>query len=266
MQILEIQKKSILQFFSKPSIGIIGTVASIIGIFLSIYFYQASREKPELTYYVNPAKAAVFRTGQISNIDVQFEGKKLKSDITATQIAFWNAGKKPIRANSMLTPFTIKTDNKFPILEAKIRKEGRPVSKINIDSSRIGSGEITVDWNILEQNDGGVVQIIYLGNESVGITANAVLEGQKQIESWKSVRTFLLSLKDEKLQNIVDKLISYLLFIFGILLILYSIISLSVRKQLRFTTIVIFIQGIITGIFAYFTLNLQTLFVPPFGF
>lgn len=180
METLETDKKTIFQFFAKPSIGIIGTIASVIGIFLSVYFYLASREKPELTYYVHPAKAAVFRTGQTSNIEVQLEGKKLKNDITAAQIAFWNAGKKSIRPNNVLSPLVIKIDGQ--IFEAKLRKSSRSVSQINVDPSRIKDGEVEITWGILEHNDGGVLQIIYDGKEDLAIKANAIIEGQQNIK------------------------------------------------------------------------------------
>ncbi len=45
----------------------------------------------------------------------------------------------------------------------------------------LASGEVEIRWNILEQNDGGVLQIVYAGNESTDIQAQAVLEGQPEV-------------------------------------------------------------------------------------
>lgn len=176
-----INKTSLLHFFGRPAVGITGLIATIIGIILSVYFFLASREKVELTYFVHPAKAAVVRRGQTSRLAVQFDGQVLTSDATAAQIAFWNAGSKPIRANSVLSPLVIRTRNKERILEAKLRKTSRDVVNITLDPSRLAAGEVVIGWNILEQNDGGILQIIYAGDETVNIQAHAVLEGQPEI-------------------------------------------------------------------------------------
>ena len=171
----------IIQFFSRPAVGIAGSLASIVGIALSVYFFLASRETPELTYFVHPAKAAVVRTGQTSRLSVQFEGQNLAADVTAAQIAFWNAGRKPIRGAAILKPLIIRTSDKGRILEAKLRKVSRDVVALTVDTSRLSSGEVEIRWNILEQNDGGVLQLVYAGNEVVDIHAEAVVEGQPDI-------------------------------------------------------------------------------------
>ena len=146
-----------------------------------MYFYFASQESPGLTYFVHPAKAAVVRTCQTSRLAVQFDGQDLTSDITAVQVAFWNAGNKPIRKNSILSPLVIRTGNQEPILEASLRKTSRDVVGITLDPSRLAAGEVEIGWNILEQNDGGVLQIILIGDETVDIQAQAIIEGQSAI-------------------------------------------------------------------------------------
>ena len=45
------RKSVILRFFSNPIVEIAGSIASILGIFLAIYFFVESKEYPELTYY-----------------------------------------------------------------------------------------------------------------------------------------------------------------------------------------------------------------------
>jgi len=181
MNDFDIKLTAVMAFFSRPIVGIAGSIASIIGFALSIYLFAASRETPELTYFVHPAKAAVVKTGQTSRLSVQFDGQNLTGDITATQIAFWNAGRRSIRSGNVLKPLVIRTGNKARILEASLQKKSREVVGLALDSSRLSSGEVEINWNILEQNDGGVVQIVYSGDEAVEIEAQAVLEGQPEI-------------------------------------------------------------------------------------
>src|ERR1035438_8534496 len=87
MSDIENKPNTVMAFFRRPIVGIAGSVASIIGFALSIYFPAPSREVPELTYFVHPAKAAVVRTGQTSRLSAQFDGQNLTGDVTATQIA-----------------------------------------------------------------------------------------------------------------------------------------------------------------------------------
>jgi hypothetical protein len=195
----ESSNSKLLTFFSRPIVGIAGSIASIIGFALSIYFFAASKEVPELTYFVHPAKAAVVRTGQTSNLSVQFDGQNLTGDVTATQIAFWNAGRKSIRDSGTLQPLIIRTTNKQRILEASLQKTSRNVVGLKLDTSRLAMGEVQIKWNILEQNDGGVLQIVYSGDETVGIDASAVLEGQPTIVRLDYSRT--LSTPSEEYSN-----------------------------------------------------------------
>ena len=171
---------------TNPWFGIIGWFATVLSLFLTIYFYYEGKEAPRLTYYVNPAKAVVVQTGQASRLTTSFDNKEIKTDITAAQIAIWNRGNKPIRREQLLKPVVIYTDNNTPILEATIRKASRDVIQLAIDTGELEKGHVTVSWNILEYNDGGIIQLIYAGNPSVKIHADGVVEGQSQIEEQPS--------------------------------------------------------------------------------
>lgn len=174
----ETPKTPILKFFSNPLVGIIGTTASIIGVILAVIFYIQGRERRKLMFYEQPGKAIIAKAGHSSKIEILIEGKQIKRDVTAAQVAFWNDGKKSIRPENILKPLIIKTKDKIPIVEAKIRKKSREVIEINLDQSKINEGEIKISWNILEKNDGGIIQIIYLGSPEVAINASSIIEGQ----------------------------------------------------------------------------------------
>jgi hypothetical protein len=107
-------------FFSNPLVGILGTIASIVGVLLAIYFYSRGKQDRKLTYHINPAKAVVVRAGQASRLTVTFNEKIIKSDVTAAQIALWNQGNQSIKLNDVLKPIVIYTENKTPVLEARV--------------------------------------------------------------------------------------------------------------------------------------------------
>lgn len=205
-------------FFSHPLVGILGSVASIIGFGISIYFYLATKEAPELTYFIHPVKAAVVRAGQASNITVQLEGKNFVGDVTAAQIAIWNAGKKPIRAANILRPLVIRTSGKAKILEARLKKATRDVVGLTLDTSRLAAGEVEIKWDILEQNDGGVVQLIYCGDEKSRIEASAIVEGQPEIALLKE-RDYSNPSEEYTRQRYSGKASAYILFVYFIVIL-----------------------------------------------
>lgn len=174
---------SLLRFFSNPTVGVIGSIASIIGVLLAIFFFRESTRERKLTYFVNPVKSIIVQTGETSGLSVSFRGNEIKGDVTAAQIAFWNAGKEPIRPQNLLRPFVIQTKDNIPILESRIRKENREVVELQLDQSKIEQGKVGVSWAILEEGDGGVIQIIFAGGTSVDVSVSAIIEGQREIRS-----------------------------------------------------------------------------------
>jgi hypothetical protein len=88
----------------------------------------------------------------------------------AVQVAVWNQGRETIRKSDVLRPLVIKTDT--PILEVVVRKEARPgIVGLKLDESESEKGRLGVSWDILEENDGGVIQLIMSAASDVNVTA-----------------------------------------------------------------------------------------------
>ena len=52
---------------------------------------------------------------------------------------------------------------------------------LKLDASQCDQGRLGVSWEILEERDGGIVQMIYAGSPDLKITAQAISEGQRRI-------------------------------------------------------------------------------------
>jgi hypothetical protein len=153
----------LVSLFKHPAVGIIGSLSGIIAIPLAIYFYSQTVSHPELVYYVNPAKAVVVKQGATTRLAVTLDSRAVTTDITAAQVAIWNRGKQSVRRESVLEPVVIRTDPSVPILEATIRKQSREVTRLNVSQDELSKGELSISWAILEQGDGGVIQLVYAG-------------------------------------------------------------------------------------------------------
>lgn len=174
-----------LRFFSNPKLGIAGSVASIISVPLAIYFAVTGVTYPDLVYLTVPNRAAIVRQGATSRLSVQFDGQLMGKDVTAVQIAVWNAGRSAIRPSAVLQPVAIHAAAGTEVLEASIRNSTRAVIQPQIVMDREVRDEVGISWAILEQGDGVLIQIIYAGGPDIPFRVEGVLEGQKEIRQVK---------------------------------------------------------------------------------
>jgi hypothetical protein len=246
------------RFFSNPMVGFVGSIASIIGLGLAVYFYIEARETRELRYFVNPARAVVVHAGQTSRLSITLDGAPVKRDVSAAQVAFWNEGRASIKPNNVLQSLVVKTSPMAPIIEATVRKRSREVVKIDLDRSLLTQGELTVHWNILEFHDGGVLQLIYLGDVNAPVNARATIEGQGELPEASGTQNTWWLILALGLANI------------GVILLAIAISThgwINENKN-RFRVIAVLAMLVaICGIAVYYTSHgISSGIGPPFGF
>ncbi|HEW79214.1 MAG TPA: hypothetical protein ENH34_04515 [Phycisphaerales bacterium] len=180
------RKRDIVKsFFSNP-LGILSLFIGLIGIVLAIYFHNAARENRKLRLYLNQATNIIVKSGETSNLSVSFKGERVTSDVTARQVAIWNAGKKSIKLNNILKPVVLNTGG-CQILEANVMKESREgIVNTKLDASEFESGNMGISWDILEEDDGCIIQLIYAGGPDIPIEVKGVIEGQKNLSIIRS--------------------------------------------------------------------------------
>jgi hypothetical protein len=155
-----------------------GYVLAVVSIAVSIYFGVVSIRSRELSYEISPTKTLIVKSGQSSDLHVLYKGQDVPTDVSALQVAIWNAGRESIRPENILTPITLTTSPVVPILEARIKKATRNVSQIGLDTSEIAKGSVGLTWKILEHDDGAVLQLIVAGASTVTVQAEGIVEGQ----------------------------------------------------------------------------------------
>jgi hypothetical protein len=238
---------------SNPYIFIGLAVISLLSFAFGIYSWLDNKASRELTYFVNPARAVVVQSGKTSDLSVSYKGELVQGDITAVQIAIWNAGKLPVKSGDILKPIVFYTETGAQILEATIRNPGREVCQVSLDHIKLKEGRVTVNWGILEINDATVVQVIYAGDSNVAIKSEGIIEGQGSL-----------------IQSGESAIAKYMMFAFafilggavtlGILELLFEPVFFESRKQMA-----IFIVPILLFIIfvMYFLVNsiLKTPFV-----
>lgn len=167
------------RFFANPWVGGIGTLASVAGLLLAIYFYLEAKEFRRLGIFVDPAKAAIVKAGQTSRLATSYDGEQVLDDITAAQVTIWNYGKLSIRSENVLDHISLVVD-KARVLEVAVRNVTRDVTGFVVRVNPKDAHRIDISWNILESGDGAVIQVIYAGNAAAEIMPRGIIEGQRK--------------------------------------------------------------------------------------
>lgn len=235
-------QNKIMYLLSNPLFSSIAGLASIISLILAIYFYYEAKEYPELRFAVYPIKGVILKRGDISKLSTSYDGKNIDGDITKTQVAIWNNGKRSIKSEDILNDqknIQISTENKVPILEAEIRKYSRPEIQCTLNKEQISSGAVFLSWKILEQNDGCVIQLIYEGDTSIDVYASGVIEGQAKIATTPSNQKFFIS----AIAVAVAGTIICLIFLFRTFNIYVASSEPEFKKKMR-NTLIAFLIGL----------------------
>src|ERR1017187_452947 len=70
------RKTFILEWFAThPVVGLIGSIASVLGVLFAGWSYLSTLRTRELTFYVNPAKTTIVKSGQSSDLHVLYKGQ-----------------------------------------------------------------------------------------------------------------------------------------------------------------------------------------------
>lgn len=245
----------ILKILSNPWVGIAGTVASIAGFLLAFYFYYMSKETVDITYLIHPIKTILIKGGQTSRIQATFDGRGIEGDISSVQVVIWNRGDRSVRNNNILSPIKVGVTN-GRILEARIIRSTRDV--VGVTAAQDANGDVKVMWNILEKNDGFIMQLIYAGEVGLPINVTGIVEGQKSISE---VKQEFIQLEQIPLRRLTFYLnISYVvLFIFyasAFILLIFAKPSrdqkaIRLQRQRKMTVIILTFFLILMNIYLW---------------
>ena len=88
----------IANILRNPWTGIIGSISSIIALFLAVLFYYSAQKTPEISYYVHPVRATVAAPSASSKLKIIYDNSEVSEKVYASQIAVWNRGTQSVSA------------------------------------------------------------------------------------------------------------------------------------------------------------------------
>ncbi|MCW7467821.1 hypothetical protein [Leptospira levettii] len=183
--------KKFLKFSKSPILLYSSYLITLISFILAIYFYLETKKEREPFFISSNYNEPILKNYKIdTEDDLDFKiilktdrGKnQIKGNIYSSKIYFWNNGKESIKSENILQNLIIYPEKKSKILSVRILKETRPeITKFSVDLNN-EQNEINLSFNILEQNDGVTIQVIYNGDESEKLLLRGTIESVKEIK------------------------------------------------------------------------------------
>lgn len=253
--------------WASPWFGVAGMLVSVVSVVLAVVFYLALQKERELVYAANPIRTTVVAAGQSSDLEILHGGKQIAGvDITAAQVAIWNAGKQSVRRDNVLEDVVIFTEPSVQILEASIRVRSRDVTGFTLRDTVQSrqEGKVPLSWHILEENDGGSVQLIYAGPQEINIGVRGTIEGLrgiKRVELGVKIKTPTEQIQEQQ-QN--RRFLGIMALFYGALSIV-TVAAALIRRRWRYLFPAVSILSMF-GICLWLWLSITRIPWPPFGF
>jgi hypothetical protein len=156
----------------------VGEWIGVVGILLALITWWHGTKSRELAVSASTAVTEIVRAGVSSDISVSFKGSLISGSLRAYQIAIWNAGREPIRKEDMLKPIKLSWQSGVKVLDVKLVKLTREETGLQITRT---ADNLEIDLKILEQNDGGLLQFLVVGDEKFAISIEGTIVGQGRL-------------------------------------------------------------------------------------
>jgi hypothetical protein len=166
----------------------------LLGIGASAYFYLLSVERRSPVIAVESNRTEIIDGESISEMPIKVtrrNGEQITSNLYSARVYFWNDGRQSIGSENVLKPLRIAVGGgNEGIIYHRIVSRSRSITELStkLDSSQglqiseLGApNHLLLDFRILEENDGGVIQILYTGSKSAEIRLEGVVENSERL-------------------------------------------------------------------------------------
>lgn len=149
-----------------------GFSLAILSVLLTIYLDRKNRSKRTLLYRIPEEKTH-------ENFAQHTSDRNKDGHLCGLKIALWNGGNDTIRRTDIPRSdplrFVIQGDSRF--LSARIINESRPANELAVQLHPNRPYELDVVFEYLDPNDGGIVELVYEGEEPVALNMAGSIMG-----------------------------------------------------------------------------------------
>jgi hypothetical protein len=153
---------------SDRAIGLLISIASIlISIAISYYFYRKSKERIDPCCMLQNSSMLGESSSAMRDVTLLYKGREI-ANLNRCLFTLWNKGSRTLLRSAVVDsdPIRIALPDGAKVLDVGLVKISRPTIGLNasIDKSEHA---ILIDFDFLDQGDGGIVEILYQGNETL---------------------------------------------------------------------------------------------------
>ncbi|MBS1514298.1 MAG: hypothetical protein JSS63_04675 [Bacteroidetes bacterium] len=148
----------------KRPFNLITFILAILGIVLTIFFYNKSNKEKLLTYYKVTDNALIYDNSNSSNKFkvITSDSSIIKNNIYLIEFVLWNNGDFAIDSLDVREPFKIVLDS-AQILSYSIQNEVRPnYSKFTLTKN--DSNSLILKWRFFDPHQALKIQVMYASN------------------------------------------------------------------------------------------------------
>ena len=99
---------SFKKLLANPQLNGWGFFVGIVGLLFAIYTHWALQSFPNLIAQVHPLRTILVSPEGAQDLTILAGGRQIKGPVTSVQVAIWNAGTKPIKAEDVLEKIQIE--------------------------------------------------------------------------------------------------------------------------------------------------------------
>lgn len=160
---------------TNPWLIITSFIITITSLLLAIIFYIKGKKVKLLYYAIRSQNIVRDLISRIDSLDMLYANERIEN-LTATKIAFWNAGNDTINSNDIASvrPLTINVKEGYKILDAKTLNYN-PVNQFSIKLSDDKS-QINISFEYLAKNEGAVIQLLHTGKSEQDIEIQGIIK------------------------------------------------------------------------------------------
>jgi len=144
----------------------------IFGILTIIFFFKSLNVRAP-RYAIHSFKVLELRVGDMP-LKMLYADQEIER-LTATKIAFWNAGRSTINSQDVPEPITVQVKDRCKILNARILQVKNPVNNFHIPSYT--QTNVPLFFNYVDKDEGAVIQILHTGESSKDIEIRGTIKG-----------------------------------------------------------------------------------------
>lgn len=172
---------------------VIGIAGILAGVLTSYYFYLKARERADPRYLLQFEPLVGSSSGAMKDVSLLFKGVEA-ADLNRCILVLWNRGAKVITHDAIAEndKIIVHLPDGSAALGAGVSWSSR--AAVGLSASCVGSC-VTIDFDFLDENDGGIIEILYQGDRKTPPTLTGSIMGAP-----KGIRSSLGTLPIEDIE------------------------------------------------------------------